>query len=371
MRALRHRLFLALCLALALLSAAPVLAQPRLLVDMDSGQVLFAEDAGLAWHPASLTKLMTAYVTFEAIAAGRVGLSTPVIMSARAVEEPPAKSGLPVDTAMTLKNALYLMLVKSANDVAVAVAETVGGNVEDFVAEMNATAKTLGLTNTHYVDPNGLSDTGQQTSARDLAVLALAIRERFPQYDEIFATESVRLGKVRLESHNNLLTEFAGTTGMKTGFICAAGLNMVATATRNGRDLMAVILGASSARERGEEAAQLLLEGFVGDLTDTGRPVASLANSAAPPTDMRPTICGKGAKDYVAARKKAYPYGLEGEPSFLEDTIPPRTYTASLLGRMRDVPLPQPRPLWAPAPPPPPGADIPLPRPRPFLRGGL
>ena len=187
MRALRHGVFLALCLALAaVLAAAPALAQPRLLVDMHSGEVLFAEDAGLPWHPASLTKLMTAYVTFEAIAAGRVSLDTPVIMSARALAEPPAKVGLPVDTALTLKDALYLMLVKSANDVAVAVAETVGGSVEDFVAEMNATAAALGLTATHYVNPNGLNDAGQVTSARDLAVLALTIRARFPQYDAIF-----------------------------------------------------------------------------------------------------------------------------------------------------------------------------------------
>ncbi len=369
MRVWRRVLSCVVFLALAVGCAAPARALPELLVDMRTGEVLYAKDAGLPWHPASLTKLMTAYVTFDAIARGRVDLDTPVIMSARALKEPPAKIGLPVDTAMTLEDALYFLLVKSANDVAVAIAETVSGSVEGFVAEMNANATALGLTATNYVDPNGLRDGEQVTSARDLAVLALTIRSRFPQYDAIFATESVNLGKARLQSHNNLLTHFAGTTGMKTGFICAAGLNIVATAERSGRDLMAIVLGASSSRERGEETAQLLLKGFSGAFSGLGRHVAALTNSSAPPTNMRPLICGKEAKDYVAAREQAFPYGLEGQPSFLQDQVTPRTYTASLLGRLRNVPLPHPRPLWAPAPPPQPSVDVPLPRPRPAFGG--
>lgn len=358
---------------LVALAAPLAMANPRLLVDMRTGEVLFAEEAGQPWHPASLTKLMTAYVTFEAISSGRVSLDTPVIISARALAEPPAKVGLPVDTAMSMKDALYLMLVKSANDVAVAVAETVSGSVENFVAEMNATAAALGLDATHYVNPHGLHDPDQVTSARDLAILALAIRTRHPEYDAIFQTETVMLGKARLESQNNLLTHFAGTTGMKTGFVCSSGLNMVATAERGGKDLMAVILGGSSARERSEEAAELLLEGFAGQLSGSGLGIAALANSDGPATDMRPLICGKEAKAYVAARQQAYPYGLEGKPTFLGDTVAARSYRAATLGRIRDVPLPKPRPLWAPEPPSPPVAAlaVPLPRPRPFLRGSL
>ena len=371
MRALRHKAVLILCLALAVLAAAPAFANPKLLVDMRTGEVLYSEDAGLPWHPASLTKLMTAYVTFEAISSGRVSLDTPVIMSERALKEPPAKVGLPVDTAVSLRDALYLMLVKSANDIAVAVAETVSGSVEKFVFEMNVTADALGLTATHYVNPNGLHDPGQVTSARDLALLALDIRARHPEYDAIFRTETVMLGKARLESQNNLLTHFAGTTGMKTGFVCSSGLNMVATAERGGRDLMAVILGGSSARERGEEAAQLLLNGFAGKFSGKGISVAALANSDAPPPDLRSLICGKEATAYRTEREEAYPYGLKGEPTFLSDTVPALTYRVATLGRIRDVPLPLPRPLWAPEPPPPPSIDVPLPRPRPFLRGSV
>lgn len=360
-------LSLVLSVFIALAAMLPASAMPRLLVDMNTGVVLFAEEAGTPWHPASLTKLMTAYVTFEAISDGRVSLDTPVIISARALAEPPAKVGLPVDTALTLRDALYLMLVKSANDIAVAVAETVSGSVEDFVFEMNVTANALGMTATHYVNPNGLHEDDQVTSARDLAILTLYIRARHPEYNDIFATEAVRLGKSLLKSNNNLLTGFAGTNGMKTGYVCSSGLNMVATASRNGRDLMAIVLGSASARERGEVAAQMLLSGFSGQLTGQGVNVGDLANLKDAPTDMRPLICGKEAGDYVAARAESYPYGLEGEASFVADEIAPRIYTASLLGKLRNVPLPRVRPLWAPAPPPPPALDFPLPRPRPAM----
>lgn len=370
MRAWR-RAVIAFVFGFAVLFASAASATPRLLIDMHSGEVLFAEDAGQPWHPASLTKLMTAFVSFEAIASGRVRLDTPVIISERALKEPPSKVGLPVDTAITMRDALYLLVVKSANDVAVAIAETVSGSVEQFVLEMNTTATALGLTATHYVNPNGLHDPDQMTTARDLALLTLNIRARYPQYNDMFATQAVRLGKSYLQSHNTLLTRFAGTTGMKTGYVCSSGLNMVATANRNGRELMAVVLGSSSARERGETAAQMMLDGFAGRLGGKGVSVAALANTGGTPTDMRPLICGKEAGDYVSARAEAYPYGLDGEPSFLSDDIAPRVVTVSLLGKLRDVPLPMPRPLWAPSPPPPPSVTIPLPRPRPFLRGSL
>lgn len=360
--------FFAVFLLAILAVAGPASAIPRLLVDMNNGEVLYAEEAGQPWHPASLTKLMTAYVTFNAIDAGRIGLTTPVIMSARAVREPPSRSGLPKGEAITLKDALYLMIVKSANDVAVAIAETVGGSVEDFVFEMNSQASALGLTATHYANPNGLDDPEQITSARDLAVLAMTIRTRYPQYAGIFATERVLLGKVSLRSHNDLLTRLAGTTGMKTGFICSSGLNIVATVERGGRSLMAVVLGSSSARERGELTGEMVEAALGGRMSGTGRIVSGIANSGGPPTDMRSLLCGKEAKAYVAARRADYPYGLKGEDSFLNDTVAPREYRAVPLGQLRNVPLPRPRPLWAPAPVVAAAQAmplVPLPRPRP------
>lgn len=370
-------------LMLALLSLAPARANPMLLVDMDSFDVLYAEQAGHPWHPASLTKLMTAYVAFEQIALGKATLDTPVVISRNAVNQAPSKSGLAVGSAVTLKDALYLMLVKSANDVAVAIAETLAADVPAYVALMNDAAARMGLTATHYANPNGLHDPSQVTSARDLAILSLYIRQSFPQYMPIFGTGTVMLNGKALESENKLLESFAGTTGMKTGFICASGLNIVATVDRNGRRLLAVVLGGSSARDRNERTAELVLRGLSGSAVPTGQTVLTLGNnSGMTPVDMRPLICGKDAKAYVATQEAAFPNGLEGQPSFLTDTVMPSSYVATDLGRIAvGVALPRPRPAHLPvftAPPPEaalagdlrsglPTTDgtIPFPRPRP------
>jgi D-alanyl-D-alanine carboxypeptidase len=335
--------------ALVVLASWPASANPRLLVDMDTGEVLYAEEAGVPWHPASLTKMMTAYMAFAAIKAGRVNLDTLVKISRNAWNEAPAKSGLAIGTSITLRDALYILIVKSANDVAVAIGETVSGTEKDFVAEMNKMAVAMGLTATHFVDPNGLHADGQVTSARDLAMLALYIRRDYPQYRDIFSTEKVRLGKASLETNNGLLEHFAGTTGMKTGYICASGLNIVATVERNGRSLLAVVLGGSSARERNEMAAELVLKGLAGSVTGTGQSVVQLQNVDAEPVNMRSQICGKQAKQYIAEREEAFPLGLKGQPSYLTDEIEGSVYTATDLGIIVDIPLPRPRPDWAPA----------------------
>jgi D-alanyl-D-alanine carboxypeptidase len=335
---------------LALLSLGRVQANPMLLVDMDSLEVLYAQEAGQPWHPASLTKMMSAYVTFEEIAKGTVTLDTPVVLSKKAAGQAPSKTSLPAGSGLTLKDALYIMVVKSANDVSMAIAETVGGSEAGFVAKMNDAAARMGLTATHFTNPNGLHDPNQYSSARDLAVLALYIRQSFPQYLPLFGTDVVRLGKANLESNNSLLTSFAGTTGMKTGFVCASGLNMVATVERNGRNLMAIVLGGSSARERNERAAELILRGFSGAARPTGQQVLTLANNpGVPPVDMRSQICGKDAKAYVAAQQEAFPMGLAGQPSYLNDVVPPRSYVATDLGRLAvGVSLPRPRPPHLP-----------------------
>ncbi|WP_421762332.1 D-alanyl-D-alanine carboxypeptidase family protein [Devosia sp.] len=347
------RRFIATVLTLIAVSvalASPALAIPKLLVDAVSGEVLHAEDAGVPWHPASLTKMMTAYVAFAAIKAGRVTLDTPVKISRNAWNQAPAKSGLEIGAAVSMRDALYIMVVKSANDVAIAVAETVSGSDDKFVAEMNEMAKAMGLTATHYVDPNGLHAAGQVTSARDLAMLALYIRRDFPEYLPMFGTEAVLLGGKSLESNNGLLEHFAGTTGMKTGYICSSGLNIVATVERDGRSLLAVVLGGSSARERNELTAEMFLRGLSGAFAGTGKSVVTLSNIDSEPVDMKPNICGKKAKAYVAERIKAFPMGLKGQPSYLNDKIEGVTYTATDLGVVvDDIDMPRPRPTYAPA----------------------
>jgi len=377
---------LALAFALSLLSLAPALANPLLLVDRATLQVLYAEDAGQPWHPASLTKLMTAYVAFEEIGKGTVTLDTPVTLSRYAVSQPPSRSGLKADSTVSLKDALYILIVKSANDIAVGIAETVAGSEAAFVAKMNDVARRMGLTATHFVNPHGLHDPRQVTSARDLAILSLYIEQTFPQYMPIFRTSVVQLGDVTLRSQNELLTSFAGAIGMKTGYVCASGLNMVAGADRNGRKMMAVVLGGSSGRDRNERAAELLLKGLSGSLPGTGQSVLELSNAVgAAPVDMRPNICGKQADAYVKAREEAFPIGLDGHPSYLTDKIADVEHVAIDLGRIRiGIALPRPRPPHVPVFPsqdvaandnvdvslrpgldPAANPDIPYPRPRP------
>src|SRR3569832_1053909 len=199
MPALRFARRLGLCLALLASTIAPAAAIPMLLVDASTLQVLYAQDAGQPWHPASVTKLMTAYLAFAAIKDGRVTLDTPVTISQHAWNQAPAKSGLEVGESVSLKDALYIMLVKSANDMAVAVAETIGGDEKSFVAQMNLMAQQMGLSATHYDNANGLKSPGQISSARDLAMIALYIRRDYPQYADIFQTQYVQLGAHKLE----------------------------------------------------------------------------------------------------------------------------------------------------------------------------
>ena len=230
----------------ALAGGDTALANPYIVVDVNSGQVIEHSDAFRKWYPASLTKLMTAYLAFSAMKEGRLKLDSPVTMSPKAASAPPSKTFFRAGAQVTMDNALKLLLVKSANDIAVAIAETVGGSQDAFVAKMNAEAQRLGMTSTRYVNPNGLPGKGQYTTARDLAVLAVTIKREFPQYASYFSLEGVDTGKKTYGNYNMLIGRFDGADGMKTGFICASGFNQVSSATRNGRSVVSVVLGENS-----------------------------------------------------------------------------------------------------------------------------
>jgi D-alanyl-D-alanine carboxypeptidase len=290
-------LLAALCAA----SPAPARAEALLLVDVESGKVLRAEDAGRAWHPASVTKLMTLYTTLRAVKEGRLKLDTPLKVSAAALSQRPTKMGFKVGTVVTVDNAIKMMMVKSANDMAVVLAEGVGGSVGGFAAMMNTNAKALGMVQSNFVNPNGLPDDRQVMSARDLAILARALIHDFPEYDDYWHVHSIRFGKRVIANYNKLLDLYPGADGMKTGFICASGFNLVATATRNGRRLIAVVLGAPSASVRTFHAARLLEEGFNQqpgfNLLPTGQQtVDQLVPVAAPPPDLHEDSCGANRK---------------------------------------------------------------------------
>jgi D-alanyl-D-alanine carboxypeptidase len=242
--------------------AVPADAGPALLFDAGSGKVLYAEDQDHQWYPASLTKIMTAYLTFAAVKAGKLALDTKIPCSEAAHAQPPSKVGLPVGAEMTVDMALQALVVKSANDVAVMLAEAVAGNTPAFVEQMNATARRLGMTRSNFANPNGLPALDQVTTARDLAKLSQAVMRDFPEFGHYWALADMRLGKRRLGTHNGLLKTYEGADGLKTGFICDSGFNVVASATRDGRRLIAVVLGEPSGRDRAIRAASLLEHGF-------------------------------------------------------------------------------------------------------------
>jgi D-alanyl-D-alanine carboxypeptidase len=249
----------AACLGIASTAAS---AGPTLLFDAADGTVLYAEDVDLLWHPASLTKIMTAYLSFEALKARKLTLETKIPVSEAAHAQTPSKVGLPVGASMAVELALKALIIKSANDVAVMLAEAVGGTEAEFIVQMNATAKRLGMTRTVFVNPNGLPAPEQVTTARDLAKLSRAVIKDFPEYAPLWAMADMHIGRRRLGTHNGLLKTYVGADGLKTGFTCDSGYNVVASATRDGRKLMAVILGESSGRDRTLRAQSLLEHGF-------------------------------------------------------------------------------------------------------------
>jgi D-alanyl-D-alanine carboxypeptidase len=299
MRLLRRLVpILASILMLSVLPAVAAQGPAHIVIDAEAGKVLSHSDSDALWYPASLTKMMTAYVTFRALEAEKMKATSPVKISANALGQAPSKMGFKVGTVMNVDNALKMMLVKSANDIAVAIAEAVGGNEAKFVASMNAEAQRLGMVSTHYNNPNGLPDGGQVTTARDLAVLARALWVDFPEYRQYFGIPAIKAGKRVLRSQNKLLEQYRGTTGMKTGFICSSGFNMVASAQRGGRAVIAVVLGATSSSERNETAARLLDGGFATWFGGTKPDLDSFeANPATGvPVNLHDQVCGKRIK---------------------------------------------------------------------------
>jgi D-alanyl-D-alanine carboxypeptidase len=298
LRSSHRNLFLGLA-ALALLSlAAPdrAHAEAQLLIEASTGKVLHAENATYPWYPASVTKLMTAYTTLRAIREKKVAFNTLLTVTKDAAAQQPTKMGFKVGTTVTVDNALKMLMVKSANDIAVTIAEGVGGSLEGFADMMNANARRLGMSQSNFVNPNGLPAENHVSSARDLGILARALIREFPESDSYWHISSIRYGSRVYRNYNSLIDRYPGSDGMKTGFICASGYNVVASATRNGRRLIAVILGAYSGAVRAQKAAALMERGFNGGgltwLTPSLGTVDALAPIDAQPPNLRDEMCG-------------------------------------------------------------------------------
>ncbi|MFI5016110.1 MAG: serine hydrolase [Hyphomicrobiales bacterium] len=229
-----------------------------IVVDAKAGKVLYSVEAKAPRHPASITKVMTLYLLFEQLERGAMTMDTQLRVSEHAASMAPTKLGLDPGDTISVSDAIKAVVTKSANDMAVAIAEQIGGSEEAFAELMTRKARALGMNDTHFVNASGLPDDDQVTTAYDLAILARAIQERFPRYYPLFATRSFYYGGVAMRNHNHLLGRIEGVDGIKTGYTRASGFNLMTNVRRDGRQIVAVVLGGASAASRDRTMANLI-----------------------------------------------------------------------------------------------------------------
>lgn len=310
-------------------------------VDARTGKVLFDSDPNGIRHPASLTKMMTLYIVFEELKAKRIKLTTPLSISARAANMAPSKLGLRRGDTITVEQAIKALVIKSANDVAAAIAENLGGSESAFAARMTRTARDLGMARTTYKNASGLPNPGQVTTATDQATLGLRLMRDFPQYYPYFrATQFTFKGRV-IRTHNRLLARFPGTDGIKTGYINASGYNLVSSTRRGDKRLVGVVLGGRSGATRDAYMISMLTKAFA--KAKDGRTVAAAAGTS------------KGAVDPIQALKETPVAKQEAETAPAQDTaalaaaadtaaqvpVEPKVLEAELSGDPAQAPEPQ------------------------------
>ena len=357
----RASLIVVFCLSAFALALAPARALPHLTIDLDSGNVLSHEDAFHPWHPASLTKLMTALVTFRAIDNGKVALDDTLRVSKNAARQQPSKMYYRPGTLLTVEDALKLVVIKSANDISVALAEHVGGSVPAFAQQMNAQARRLGMTGSNFVNPHGLHDARQITTARDLAILIRELHKNHARYADWFSAPGVlaqartKKGKIIERvyySYNLLIERYRGGDGFKTGFVCASGYNFIGAATRADRRIAAIVLGRSSQTHRAVDAAELITAGFE-QPTSAGTPLSSLQPNSTPPAtpaNLRSRLCTQEAR---AARYEPGAGQAVIDSPWLTKRVPKKItlrtrFAAKSRAPLRAVPVPSFRPAATP-----------------------
>jgi len=266
-------------------------AQPKyaaIVIDASSGEVLYAKRADSPRYPASITKVMTLYLTFEALQSGRLKPDDLLVISPHAAAQAPTKLGLSPGDTISVSEAMQAMAIKSANDMAVAMAERIGGSESRFAALMTLRARELGMTNTHFANASGLPDSRQVTTARDIAILSRAVMRDYPQYYRLFSQQQFTYRGVLMNNHNHLLGRMPGVDGLKTGFTNASGHNLAVSAVRDDHRLIAVVLGGPSNAARDTNAEHLLDTGFdVIARRDRGERIELAQNLFEPPPVAR------------------------------------------------------------------------------------
>ena len=327
-----------LVLLVAFLVASTAFARPHLVFELETGRVVSAEDAFHPWHPASLTKMMTAYTVLDMMRAGEIGPDTKVMMTWWASQQSPSKMGFKPGTLVPIRDALAMIAVKSANDVSQAIAESLSDRrPENFYARMNENARRIGMIATVFVNPHGLHDPEQITSARDMGLLVRALSRDFPDWMWLWRTPAIRVAPAEgvrersYRSFNALLERFPGANGMKTGYVCASGWNFAGSATRDGRTVVAIVLGRNTATDRVVDAAKLIEAAFEAGPAPENRPTIETLTSAEgvpqTPPNLRPQVC-----DVRPASKEEppqyLPAGFQGPPG------PPRQWLAAKPARV-------------------------------------
>jgi D-alanyl-D-alanine carboxypeptidase len=295
-------------LAVALcLGAAPVVAKTDsyIVIDAASGKTLTESNADAPAHPASLTKMMTLYLLFSALEHGKVTLDQPFTISRWAASQAPSKLGLIPGQTITVGDLILGIVTHSANDAAVTIAENLGGSEPAFAREMTEKARELGMMHTVYVNASGLPNPGQLTTAHDLAILARALYRDFPKEYHYFATERFTYRGVTYDSHNHLMASFPGMDGIKTGYIHASGFNLAASAVRNDRRLIGIVLGGDTAHARDIEMAYLLNAAFAGQYGAPAVLTAQAQEKAPPNTLSRRAVQTLAALSPVARAEAA------------------------------------------------------------------
>lgn len=319
--------------ALLLSAPATAMANPKyagIVVDAKTGKTLYASSADAYRYPASLTKIMTLYVVFEELEAGRLSLNSNLTVSKYASGRPPSKIGLKPGSTIKVKDAILALVTKSANDVATVVAENIGGSEKKFAERMTRTARQLGMSKTTFRNPHGLPNSGQRTTARDMARLGIAIQERFPQYYGYFKTRAYKYKGRTYGNHNKLLGRVKGVDGIKTGYIRASGFNLVTSVNRNGRQIVAVVMGGRSGASRNAQMTKLI--GRYLSKASKGRKTAPLIAR----TPVQPTFVAAALKNppLPNAKPGSKPAPAAGAPMVL----------AFSAGDAGQVPTPPPAP---------------------------
>jgi D-alanyl-D-alanine carboxypeptidase len=294
MKTVKLILFITLPVWLLLASQISHARHAAILVDANNGSVLHEIEATQSWYPASLTKLMTLYMAFDAINSGKIQLQDPISTSYHASRQPNSKLGLRVGETITVEEAILALITRSANDAAVTLAEYIGGTEESFAVKMTEKAHAIGMHDTHFMNATGLPHVWQVSTARDLGLLAWRTLYDFPDFYPYFSAHSLNFRGSELHAINKFTEHYPGAEGMKTGFTCGSGYNLISTASQNGKRLIGVILGGMSSPERYQLMIDMMDSGFANQYPATAKHIetAVVSSGATPPHQLG---CGQGA----------------------------------------------------------------------------